>query len=109
MQLTLVRNPDIISAVARHSPRPLVVGFAAETDNIVDNGRHKLYNKKLDLLFANHATETFGSDTISVTAISKDEERAIKAGSKTTVARLMLQIIAERLAEASAMTSNADR
>ena len=97
MQLKLVKNPDIITAVADLEKRPLVVGFAAETSNITENGREKLLKKKLDLLFANNAADTFNSDSICVTAISTDTETELPAGNKHVVARNMLQLIADRL------------
>lgn len=97
LQLTLVKNPDIIREVAQLEQRPLVVGFAAETENIVANGEQKLAAKKLDLLFANDAEATFNSDAIAVTAITAQGSDAIKPGSKNTVARLMLERIAKLL------------
>jgi len=53
--LTLVENPDILATIAqRSSERPaLVVGFAAETDNVLDNAREKLLKKKCDVIIAN--------------------------------------------------------
>src|SRR5690606_139921 len=72
MTLELVRNPDIIAAVAALEKRPLTVGFAAETENIEAFGQDKRERKKLDLLFANHATETMGSDSIQATALWAD-------------------------------------
>lgn len=97
MTLSLVKNPDIISEVASLGDRPLVVGFAAETENIVANGRDKLERKGLDILFANHASSTFNSDTISVTAITRNSDTEIEVGSKQLVARKMLSLIAEEL------------
>ncbi|MDA1369148.1 MAG: bifunctional phosphopantothenoylcysteine decarboxylase/phosphopantothenate--cysteine ligase CoaBC [Proteobacteria bacterium] len=101
IQLTLVKNPDIISEVARLDPRPVVVGFAAETNDILENGRKKLQKKNLDLLFANNATETFNSETISVTAISPTGEKEIPTANKNVVARNILQLIAETLTQKS--------
>ncbi|MEQ8408807.1 MAG: bifunctional phosphopantothenoylcysteine decarboxylase/phosphopantothenate--cysteine ligase CoaBC [Gammaproteobacteria bacterium] len=97
MQLTLVKNPDIISTVANLADKPFVVGFAAETEKLIEHGKEKLQKKNLDLLFANNATDTFNSDAVAVTVISADGEQAIKPGSKQTVARLLLQEIAQRL------------
>ena len=97
MQLTLVKNPDIISEVAGLNNRPIVVGFAAETENVVANGKTKLENKKLDLLFANHATATFNSDMIAVTAITAHDEVELPEGRKEVVARSMLERIAQLL------------
>ena len=97
MTLTLVKNPDIISTVAALSPAPIVVGFAAETENIEVNGRAKLENKGLDLLFANQATETFNNDEVSIIALSSQSQQTLGPGSKLSVARLMLDLIADQL------------
>ena len=97
MNIELVRNPDIIGEVASLNPRPLVVGFAAETEDVAVNGREKLERKGLDLLFANNATETFNSDEVAATAISAEGEVEIPRARKEAVARKMLEMIAERL------------
>jgi len=98
MTLSLVKNPDIIAEVARLAQRPtLVVGFAAETENVVANGQGKLKAKNLDLLFANQATDTFNSDSVAITAVDAAGVREFPTGNKQLVARKMLQLIAERL------------
>lgn len=99
MLLTLTKNPDIISEVASLEAKPFVVGFAAETNDIVTNGKDKLQRKGLDMLFANNATETFNSDSISVTALTQTKEVELKEGNKNVVARHMLQLIATALNE----------
>jgi len=54
LTLTLTRNPDIVATVARHAQRPRwVVGFAAETDNLLEYAREKLQSKALDMIVAN--------------------------------------------------------
>jgi len=100
LTLHLIRNPDIISTIAAAGNPPFMVGFAAETSDIVGHGRDKLKRKKLDLLFANNASETFNSDSISATALWDDGERLLGPASKTAVAIAMLQLIRERLAVA---------
>ena len=97
LQLTLVRNPDVISEVAKLEHRPLVVGFAAETTDILENGRKKLKQKNLDLLFANNVSASVDSETIAVTAISKDQEQELPESNKNVVARKMLQLVAAHL------------
>ncbi len=97
MTLALVKNPDIISRVAALSDGPMVVGFAAETEHLEANGTEKLKRKGLDLLFANKATETFNSDEVTVTALSKHSQQTLGPGSKPNIARLMLDLIAEHL------------
>jgi len=95
MDLHLLRNPDIISEVAARQPRPLVVGFAAETREVEKQGREKMQRKGLDLLFANHATNTFNADNISATAVWREDSRCLGPASKTAVAMDMLGLIRE--------------
>ena len=102
MRLELVRNPDIIGEVAGLAERPFVVGFAAETADLLANGREKLERKGLDLLFANHATGTFDSDEVAATAIFAGGELEIPRSRKESAARKMLALIAERLPAAAA-------
>ncbi|WP_156412803.1 bifunctional phosphopantothenoylcysteine decarboxylase/phosphopantothenate--cysteine ligase CoaBC [Pseudohongiella spirulinae] len=101
LQLTLVRNPDIIGTVAALPERPFVVGFAAETRDVVEYGRDKLKRKGLDLLFANDATATFNSDSIAATAIwpagSSEDHQELGPANKHLVARQMLMLIRQRL------------
>ncbi|MCY4016633.1 MAG: bifunctional phosphopantothenoylcysteine decarboxylase/phosphopantothenate--cysteine ligase CoaBC [Gammaproteobacteria bacterium] len=102
MRLELVRNPDIIGEVAGLAERPFVVGFAAETADLLANGREKLERKGLDLLFANDATGTFDSDEVAATAIFAGGELEIPRSRKEAAARKMLALIAERLPAAAA-------
>ncbi|MGI9251553.1 MAG: bifunctional phosphopantothenoylcysteine decarboxylase/phosphopantothenate--cysteine ligase CoaBC [Pseudohongiellaceae bacterium] len=97
LQLNLVKNPDIISEVAGLKPRPFMVGFAAETENLAANGKSKLKAKRLDLLFANMGPETFDNDSVAVTALADDLEQELPAGNKHLVARAMLQLMVERM------------
>jgi phosphopantothenoylcysteine decarboxylase/phosphopantothenate--cysteine ligase len=93
LSLELVRNPDIISSIASLERRPFAVGFAAETEDVDSNGAEKLRRKKLDLLFANHATTTFGSDAIEATALWSGGLTTFGPGNKALVARQMLALI----------------
>jgi phosphopantothenoylcysteine decarboxylase/phosphopantothenate--cysteine ligase len=97
LTLSLIKSPDIISKVAKLSEGPFTVGFAAETNSIVENGKKKLLDKKLDLLFANNATETFNSDSISLTAITSESEFEIATANKNVVAQEILKLISERI------------
>ncbi|HDZ08065.1 bifunctional phosphopantothenoylcysteine decarboxylase/phosphopantothenate--cysteine ligase CoaBC [Pseudohongiella sp.] len=98
LQLNLVRNPDIIGTLAALEKRPLMVGFAAETQHIEQFGREKLQRKNLDLLFANDATATFNSDDICATALwGEHGSQTLGPANKNLVARQMLTLIAERV------------
>ena len=100
MNLSLIKNPDIISKVAALAEKPFTVGFAAETNSVVVNGREKLHKKKLDLLFANNAIDTFNSDNITVTAIDQYSEYQLGPANKSVVARKMIELISAALEEA---------
>lgn len=97
LTLQLVRNPDILALMSARKPRPFCVGFAAETENLAANARAKLAAKKLDLVFANDASATFGQDTASVTAYWQDGEQAFARGNKQQLAREMIALLAARL------------
>ncbi len=96
MHLELTKNPDIITAIAALEKRPFTVGFAAETNSIEQHGAEKLARKKLDLLFANDANATLGSDSISATALWSKGSQALGPASKRSVALQMLTLIRTR-------------
>ena len=100
MTLTLVRNPDIVSAVAQLQPKPFTVGFAAETHDVDDYARDKLERKNLDLIIANNVAQPgigFNSDNNAVTALWRDGELQIGERSKTLIARELIILIDRRL------------
>jgi phosphopantothenoylcysteine decarboxylase/phosphopantothenate--cysteine ligase len=70
--LTLTENPDILAGIGHHARRPaLVVGFAAETGNLIANASAKLAKKGADWIIANDVTDgVFGSDNTHVQLIS---------------------------------------
>jgi phosphopantothenoylcysteine decarboxylase/phosphopantothenate--cysteine ligase len=73
LTLELARTPDILAAVAdiRGSDQ-LIVGFAAETENLLENARSKLRRKRLDLIVANDARQAMGAASNQVTLIAAD-------------------------------------
>lgn len=102
--LTLVKNPDIVAAVARLPQRPFTVGFAAESEHLVEYARRKLVRKKLDLVIANDITQPgigFNSDNNAVTLVDAAGEQVIDQRSKTQLARELVTILAEKLASSS--------
>ncbi len=96
MTLELVKNPDIITAVAELDRRPFTVGFAAETIDVERHGAEKLQRKGLDLLFANDANETLGSDNTSATALWPEGSLALGPASKRRVAVQMLELLRQQ-------------
>jgi len=95
--LMLVENPDIAKAVgARKQPGQVLVGFAAETQNVMENAQAKLVRKNLDLIIANDVTAEgagFGVDTNIVTLITKDSSVPLPKMSKREVADCILDHI----------------
>ncbi len=65
LTLQLIKNQDIIATVASLKTRPYVVGFAAETENVIDNAKNKLIRKNLDMIVANDVSTT-STDTIDI-------------------------------------------
>jgi phosphopantothenoylcysteine decarboxylase/phosphopantothenate--cysteine ligase len=101
MTLTLVENPDIVAAVAAREPRPLVVGFAAETHDALAHAREKRQRKGMDLIVVNDVSEAgigFGSDDNRVHLIWEGGERALEKTGKDAVSRIIIDQIAELLA-----------
>jgi len=80
--LTLERTEDILGEVAATSrDRLLVIGFAAETNNVLDHAREKLIKKNLDLLVANDVTQDgagFDTETNVITILAKDRDEVLE-------------------------------
>jgi phosphopantothenoylcysteine decarboxylase / phosphopantothenate---cysteine ligase len=97
--LTLERTPDVLSQVAAtRANGMLVVGFAAETENILENAKDKLRTKKLDAIVANDVTRQdsgFDSATNAITIITKDRDDPIELPllSKREAADRILDVI----------------
>ncbi|MCI4431272.1 MAG: bifunctional phosphopantothenoylcysteine decarboxylase/phosphopantothenate--cysteine ligase CoaBC [Burkholderiales bacterium] len=99
--LELEENPDILAAVARLKPPPYCVGFAAESENLVQHAREKLQRKNLPLIVANIGPATFGSDLNSLTLIDTNGTRELARADKLTLARELVREIAARTAHVS--------
>lgn len=102
--LHLVENPDILATVGHHAQRPrLVVGFAAETQDVVANGTAKLKRKGADIIVANDVSgDVMGGDRNTVTLISADGAETWPELSKMAVADRLAAAIAERLGRTTA-------
>jgi phosphopantothenoylcysteine decarboxylase / phosphopantothenate---cysteine ligase len=97
LRLELTPNKDILADVASLPNAPFCVGFAAETENLLEYAETKRKAKKLPLIVANLAKEALGSEENSVTLIDKNGAHPIQRASKTKVAKLLLQHIAHML------------
>ena len=98
LSLKLIRNPDIISAVAHLSEnRPFTVGFAAETQNLADYAQDKLQRKNLDMICANDVSggQAFNTDENMLQLFWKTGGKTLSLKSKTDLAReLATEIVA---------------
>jgi phosphopantothenoylcysteine decarboxylase/phosphopantothenate--cysteine ligase len=108
-QIDLVANPDLLAELgkARKGKAPLLVGFAAETENVIDNARKKLATKKCDLVVANDVSEPnagFAVDTNHVQLVDKDEVIDVPPAAKTEVAHRILDKVVAMLGERAAPT-----
>lgn len=81
-QLSFAPNPDILSTIAHHTKRPrLVIGFAAETNNLTENATAKIKRKGCDWLLANDVShgKVFGTDNNEIVFLQKDPNGTITA------------------------------
>jgi phosphopantothenoylcysteine decarboxylase/phosphopantothenate--cysteine ligase len=111
MKLHLIQNQDILKTVANLENRPFAVGFAAETENVIEHARSKLVAKNLDMIIANNVADTsigFNSDHNETTIITRiisgkstriTEEHQTKM-SKENLSRKIIELIAEQTVEA---------
>ncbi|MFC9652521.1 MULTISPECIES: bifunctional phosphopantothenoylcysteine decarboxylase/phosphopantothenate--cysteine ligase CoaBC [unclassified Streptomyces] len=98
----LVRNPDILAEISAERARPgqVIVGFAAETDDVLANGRKKLRRKGCDLLVVNEVGErkTFGAEENEAVVLAADGgETAVPYGPKEALADVVWDLVAPRL------------
>ena len=102
----LTENPDILAAVAALPRPPYCVGFAAESENLLEHARAKLQRKRVPMIVGNLGPATFGSDDNSLLLVDAQGHRALPAdGSrvdKLTLARALVREIAQRLSSQSA-------
>ena len=102
--LDLVANPDLLAGLGKQrgsKTRPLLVGFAAETQDVIANARKKLETKRCDLVVANDVSEAgagFAVDTNRVTLVDARQAVEVPAGPKTVVAHRILDRIVTLLA-----------
>jgi phosphopantothenoylcysteine decarboxylase/phosphopantothenate--cysteine ligase len=99
--LDLIRTPDILAEVAsRREPAQVIVGFAAETEDLMENALGKLRRKRLDLIVANDARLAMGAATNQVTLIGANGRvEALPLLPKADVARLVIDQVASLIAQ----------
>ena len=104
MVLELKENQDILKSVSELEQRPYVVGFAAETNDLIKNAEKKLSNKNLDLIIANDVSNKdigFDSDDNEVTLITEKEKYLIERQNKRKVSKKIIDFISGRINDQS--------
>lgn len=100
LTLTLVKNPDILATVAALSHKPFVVGFAAETQNVIEYATNKLKAKQLDMICANDVSEgkVFGQNENHIVIIDTNYQQIeLKTDSKWHQAQNIVALIKNKL------------
>ncbi len=72
MTVELVRNPDILAEAGQQKGKKILVGFAAETEDLLQNAREKLQKKNLDLIVSNDIRIGFAGESNKVTLLDRE-------------------------------------
>jgi len=102
IQILLCKNPDIVASVASRTDRPFTVGFAAETNDLLQYAEAKRLNKKLDMIVANDVSKPglgFNSEQNEVYVLSQDEQIKIDKQPKSKVAEKIVSIIIDAMSK----------
>jgi phosphopantothenoylcysteine decarboxylase / phosphopantothenate---cysteine ligase len=105
LTITLVPTVDILATVAARKDAPFCVGFAAESENVVEYAAKKRQKKRIPMIVANHAISAIGADTNSVTIIDDSGETTLPTSPKTVIARKVVEHAAN-LYQKSLTTNN---
>jgi len=104
LNVSLVKNPDIVATIAQQSKRPFMVGFAAETRNVEEYAAGKLVAKKLDMIACNDVSRAdigFASDQNAMTVFFAEqyqmEKRDLEKASKQEIAQQLVEAIHDAL------------
>ena len=100
MELAMQRTTDVLATVAARADRPLVVGFAAETEAVEQNARTKLMKKNLDMIAANEVghDKAFDCEDNQLIVLSRNGRHELGRAGKLTLARGLVGLIAQDLA-----------
>ena len=96
--LNFVQTPDILATIAAQPNAPFCVGFAAESENVIEYAQAKRLKKNVPLIIANQGPSTFGSEYNQASLISENGVQALQKMRKDDLAPLLIQAIAEQFA-----------
>ena len=96
--IQITENKDIIAAVAQREVKPFIVGFAAETDNVINYAKDKMERKQLDMVAANQVGKGlgFGVDTNTLHVFWQQGEAVLPLALKSHLARDLMRLIIDR-------------
>ncbi|HVH84480.1 MAG TPA: phosphopantothenoylcysteine decarboxylase, partial [Steroidobacteraceae bacterium] len=99
LEVSMERTPDVLATVAALAKRPLVVGFAAETESVEQNARAKLMKKNLDMIAANEVGDDkgFDSEENQLIVLARGARYELGRAGKLTLARGLIALIAREL------------
>ena len=95
--LNFIQNPDVLHTIAQQSNPPYCVGFAAETENIIEFAQAKRLKKGIPLLIANNGPTAFGSDENQVVLLDDAGAHELPKQDKTALAHELIAQIAQRI------------
>ncbi len=100
LDIELEKNEDILKYVSDNFSESYIVGFAAETSDVIENAKKKLLTKNLDMIISNDISDKsigFDADENEVNVITKDETILLKKDKKIRIARQILKIISANI------------
>ena len=93
ISLELTKTKDILSHIGKDFSHKLVVGFAAESENLIENARNKLVSKNLDIIVGNEIKHSMGKTRAKMVIIDQYEERYLPEAEKEEQSRIILEHI----------------
>ena len=95
LTLNFIRNKDILLELGKIKKDKILVGFAAESENLIENAKEKLQKKNLDMIVVN-SVDNFGTDDNTITLLGKDFETAFEKMEKKKVSKEIWKTIEEK-------------
>ena len=93
ISLELTKTKDILSHIGKDFSHKIVVGFAAESENLIKNARNKLVSKNLDIIVGNEIKHSMGKTRAKMVIIDQYEERYLPEAEKEEQSRIILEHI----------------
>lgn len=99
ISINLEKTKDILSYVGENFSHKFLVGFAAESENVVENGKNKLLSKNLDIVIGNEIKESMGKTKASMVIIDHDKNTILPEAEKDIQSRIILEYIFKLLSK----------